>query len=111
MSYRTIGANSFDGELFKFEEPGDTFEGVLVGLRQVTTDFGPGIVADFECENDAKFSIFLNAGLKFRVTEKLLNKQLKITYTGEARNPKTKRTYKAFDVLEWVDSDDSEIPF
>jgi hypothetical protein len=111
MAYKQVQQQQYDGSIFKFEEKGDNFEGTLVNIRRdVTTRNGLSDVADFLDMDGNPFSIFLTAGLKTRMDEKLKGERLLITYIGEMTNEKTGRKFKAFDVAVWEDDSD-EIPF
>lgn len=109
MSYKVLPSNTFSGELFRFETPGDSIEGVLKALRNVNTENGAGIVADMETEEGNK-SFFLSTTLKSRLTPDMVDLQLKITYTGDVTGKKGGRPYKNYEIAVWTE-DEEDISF
>lgn len=99
-------------EFFIFENPGDKMAGVITDIRQIPTEFGEADVADIKLENGETRSIIISAGMPD--LSQYISCYVEIIYTGEQRNPRTRRRFKGFEVF--VDEDDlarvrSQVPF
>jgi hypothetical protein len=94
------------GNLFKFERAGDAVEGILMKIRRGETQFGEAQFADIDTK-DGRVSVVITAGLGLFDWDSMINKMIRIEYTGDKKNSKTGRYFKDFDV--YVDED--YIPF
>lgn len=102
-------------EMMRFEDIGDRFVGEFLKIRDVTTRFGAGKVADLrDLETEQVVSTFLTAQLERRLTAVKPGVYVEITYTGDEETQSG--TMKEFEVYE-IEIDDSpgadtqEIPF
>lgn len=119
MPYTDVKGNEFKGETFKFENQGDSIEGTLLEIRQITANDKPAIVADLETLDHRPVSFFLSVNLAQKVTEELVGERIKVTYLGYQQGSKGGRPFKSFRVERWVNGDDippeppdpDEIPF
>ena len=84
-------------------------EGKLISKKTVTAQGEPRNICRIETD-DGEVTVWESAGLRslFSLEE---GTHVRISYKGKQNNPKTGRTFKAFDV-EYVDSeqDMSEVP-
>ena len=79
---------------FKFEEEGQEIVGKLKEVQ--TGSFGEQYLIDTP---DGDITIGTYGVLKSKIAKTDEGKWIKILYKGEVANPKTKRTYKDFDVF------------
>ena len=85
-------------EFFTFDKAGDALEGRLIGLRDVTTQFGPGRVADLTTDGGQQVACFISAGMSALDNRNLIGAYVRVEYLGKKENPNTGRTFKSFDV-------------
>lgn len=88
-------------EKVMFDKVGDAAEGYVLETREITTKHGPVdvlIITDAE-NKKATRSVFLSAALALTNWEELMGAYVRIEYTGDEKNPKTGRTFKAYDVM------------
>lgn len=53
-------AEEFGGEAFKWSQPGTTLCGIVLRVKEVTTQHGPAKVAEIKDEQGTIFPVFLN---------------------------------------------------
>ncbi len=93
-------------EFVKFELPGDNISGKLLRQRQIDTQYGEAQILDIEVlDNDTGElkiqSVPLKSNLMYGYSwDEMIGKKVEIEYTGQQKNPKSGRVYKAFDVYE-----------
>lgn len=102
-------------EMFRFDDIGDQLVGKLIGVRDVTTRFGAGKVADIaQLENEEVVSTFLTTHLERRLVAVKPGTYVEITYMADTET--TGGTMKEFAVYE-IEIDNSpaadtdDIPF
>jgi hypothetical protein len=105
MGYKQIGNQNFgDQTTITFEEKGQTFEGTLRGLREVTmSDERVVTIADFTGMDQEDYAIFLGAKLSQIINQDLIGQQMRITFLGKVKNPRTSRWFNDFEVELWED--------
>lgn len=103
MAYKSVSTFE-NNELIRFENEGDSIEGTLMALRKdVLTKNGLATLADLTTLDGKEVSLFVTAGLTSRLTDQLIGEQVKITFVGNVKNPKTGRTFKGYNVEVWSD--------
>ena len=99
------------GATMVYEREGQSAEGVLMAIKDVKTEHGETSILCLEDDDGVKTSVFLTSALAHHQWDDYIGRYVIITYTGEEKNPKTKRTYKAFCVeVEEVEGTEA-IPF
>lgn len=107
MGYKKVsGGQRSDGELFSFTQPGDSFEGTLVQVRNVHTKNGNSQVADFQDLNGKAWAIFITAGMKDLLDPEMIGERIQLVYTGTQHNENTNRDFKAFEIGVWSEDDE-----
>lgn len=88
-------------EVFKFQRKGDTVSGKVIGLRENETQYGTATYLDFiELETGEQMSIIITSNLKGYDWHGFIDKFVEIAFTDYEYNPKTRNTYKVFEVSE-----------
>lgn len=108
MAHNWIKKETSFNPSFKFETPNDEFIGTLLAIREGKIKDSNVHFADFATEEGETVSILLPSSLEYQVTHDDIGTLLKIVYTGEVKNPKTGRLYKAFEVYKAAPD---ELPF
>lgn len=85
--------------LVKFEKVGDALEGKLVRLRQGETVNGMATFAEVITADETRQAFIVSSGLAIFSLEGYIGQHIKIVYTGEVENVKSKRTFKDFDLF------------
>ena len=83
---------------FIFKDAGDAVEGQLVQITEGETSLGTATFALFD-DGKEQHSIIITSALSYLVTPEDIGKEMRIVFTGEVKNPKSGRYYKAFDVF------------
>lgn len=91
-------------EWFKFDEKGDVVEGIVKSIQSGAGEFGEYeyLVIDVNPDGLPKFvNVQISSALKGYDWDdwKENGNYVRIIYTGEQKNQKTRRTFKAFEVL------------
>lgn len=87
---------SSSGNFFKFEQPGDTIEGVY--LSQNAGQFGPVASIRLADGSTAAFPIQTALRLEWEKNNIQPGTEIKVVYLGKQKNNKTGREFKAFDL-------------
>lgn len=91
-----------NGEIFQFDNPGDTLDLSITNYRAgVVTKLGEvDIVDGINLDTGTPVSFFVTAGLKAYPWGQMIGDAARVEYTGQEQNPRSGRTFKAFDVYE-----------
>ena len=112
---KMVKANTFErwGEIAEFVNKGDTAEGVLHNIREIKTEYGQTSILDLKADNGVKISVFLSSALQRYEWGDYIGRYINIEYIGDRKNPKTKRTFKNFDVSisEEAEVTTEDLPF
>ncbi len=88
------------GAFFKFENVGDTIEGELLGIRDVSGQFGDQTVLDFKLADGTKVSVGVSRGLAGYPWADFKGQMVKLIYTGDIDSKKKGyHPCKTFDVF------------
>lgn len=105
-----VRVGGLGGDYFRFKNLGDTLEGRLEAVEVRDTSFGPAKFAYLIGENGTRMAVVVTAGLEG--LEGLTGRYIKIVYTGEKLNERTRRRFKAFDVFALKkEGMEEEVPF
>ena len=96
-TFKKVEKASF-GKMASFLNPGDKVEGKLVKLSKGETPFGEAEFLHLADEAGEETSVCISANLKGYDWQSFIGSEVQISYTGNERNPETKRTYKVYDV-------------
>lgn len=91
-----------NGEIFAFENPGDTLDVSITNYRpDVITKLGAvDIVDGIDLDTGKEVAFFVSAGLKAYRWGEMIGDAVRVEFTGEVQNPRSGRTFKAFDVYQ-----------
>lgn len=97
-----------NGEIIRFENPGDEAMLIVMAFRQdVVTKIGAvDIVDGIDAETGEPVAFFVTAGLKAYNWKELVGLKVLVRYLGEQVNPRSGRKFKAFDVFMVEDDDE-----
>lgn len=86
------------GSAVSFLNPGDCAEGLLQGKTTGTTQFGEAEFLQIVDDNGETQSVCISSNLAGYNWQDMMGMYVRITYTGNEKNPATKRTFKVYDV-------------
>lgn len=90
--------------LTNFVKVGDFVEGKLLRLRTGQTVHGDATFAEVVDDNGERQAFIVSSGLAIYALEDYIGVKIKVVYTGEVVNQKSKRTFKDFELF--VDDED-----
>ncbi len=88
--------------MFKFEKQGEEFSGYYVGKKEITTDYGPGMIHAFQTDKGLE-GIYGSAQIDSKLGSIAFGNKVFVTFSGKRKIPGGK-TLKEF-IVEWDDED------
>lgn len=98
-SWKKINGNVKAAErTWKGVTVGDEVSGLLVDIKRDTGADGTGTVYSLQQEDGSITAVWGTDNLNRNIKDSDIGKEVKIEYQGLQKNPKTSRSYHAFDI-------------